>query len=69
MEIYSHRNFTFESHRLIALAGLASKFQWPGDEFLYGLWRSDLVHVLAWRVGGQEKGTATDTSPKSPMPS
>jgi hypothetical protein len=69
MEIYSHRNFTFESDRLIALAGLASKFQWPGDEFLYGLWRSDLVHGLAWRVGGREKGTAMDTSPKSPMPS
>ena len=57
MKIYSHQNFTFESDRLIALAGLASKFQWPGDEFLYGLWRSDLVHGLAWRVGGREKGT------------
>jgi hypothetical protein len=44
MEIYSYRNFTFESDRLIALAGLASKFQCPGDEFLYVLWKSDLVH-------------------------
>jgi len=35
MEIYSHRIFTRESDRLIALAGLASKFQTPGDSFLY----------------------------------
>jgi hypothetical protein len=69
MEIYSYRNFTFESDRLIALAGLASKFQWPRDEFLYGIWKSDLVHGLAWRVGGQKTVNATDTSPKSPIPS
>jgi hypothetical protein len=69
MELYSHRIFKFESDRLIALAGLASKFQRPEDEFLYGLWRSDLVHGLAWRFGGQHKETATDAGPTSPIPS
>ena len=69
MEIYNHRILTYESNRLVALAGLASKFKRPDDEFLYGLWRSDLVHGLAWRFGGQYKQTSTGTSPTSPIPS
>jgi hypothetical protein len=69
MEIYSLRMFTQESDRLIALTGLASKFQTPGDEFLYGLWKSDLAHGLAWRLSSANKETATDTSITSPIPS
>jgi hypothetical protein len=34
MEIYSHRVFMYESDRLMALAGLATKFQQPDDESL-----------------------------------
>ncbi|KIN08982.1 hypothetical protein OIDMADRAFT_110378, partial [Oidiodendron maius Zn] len=69
MEIYSYRIFTHESDRLIALAGLASKFQTSGDLFLYGLWKSDLAHGLAWRLSAENKETATDISLTSPIPS
>ena len=69
MEIYSHRTFTHESDRLIALAGLASRFQTLGDEFLYGLWKSDLAHGLAWRLSAENEETATDTSLTSPITS
>ena len=68
IEIYSHRNFTFESDRLMALAGLASAFQSSDDEFLYGLWKSDLVHGLAWRFDGQRKEIAAETTSTSPIP-
>jgi hypothetical protein len=68
IEIYSHRNFTFESDRLMALAGLASAFQHSEDEFLYGLWKSDLVHGLAWRFDGQHKEIAAEASSTSPIP-
>lgn len=69
MEIYSHRIFTNESDRLIALAGLAAKFQTSGDEFLYGLWKSDLAYGLAWRITAQNEESATDASLTSPIPS
>lgn len=69
MEIYSYRVFTLESDRLIALAGLASKFQTSGDSFLYGLWKSDLAHGLAWRLSADNKETTTDISLTSPIPS
>ncbi|KAF4633435.1 hypothetical protein G7Y89_g4687 [Cudoniella acicularis] len=69
IEIYSHRIFTFESDRLLALSGLASTFQRLDDEFLFGIWKSDMAHGLAWRLSGQCKQPVTDTSPKSPIPS
>ncbi len=69
MEIYSHRKFTHESDRLIALAGLAAKFQTSGDEFLYGLWKSDLAYGLAWRITAQNEENATDASLTLPIPS
>lgn len=69
MEIYSYRIFTHDSDRLMALAGLASIFQRPDDEFLYGLWKSDLVHGLAWRFREEYKETTTDISPTSQIPS
>ncbi|TVY23463.1 hypothetical protein LHYA1_G008378 [Lachnellula hyalina] len=69
MEIYSYRIFTHESDRLIALAGLASKFKTSGDSFLYGLWKSDLAHGLAWRLSADNKETGTDISLTSPIPS
>lgn len=69
MEIYSHRKFTYESDRLMALAGLAAKFKTPGDEFLYGLWKSDLAYGLAWRITAQNEEDATDASLTSTIPS
>lgn len=69
IEVYSHRIFTHESDRLMALAGLASRFQRPDDEFLYGLWKADLVHGLAWKVDGGSKETTKGTSLTSTIPS
>jgi len=69
MEIYSHRIFTHESDRLIALAGLASKFQTSDDTFLYGLWKSDLAHGLSWRLSAENEETATNISLTSSNPS
>ena len=55
IEIYSHRKFTYESNRLIVLAGLAAKFPSSEDEFLYGLW-------------GENEENTTDVSLASPRP-
>ncbi|TVY34737.1 hypothetical protein LOCC1_G007171, partial [Lachnellula occidentalis] len=69
MEIYSHRIFTHETDRLIALSGLVAKVQISGDEFLYGLWKSDLARGLAWRITAQNEEDATDASLTSSIPS
>lgn len=63
IELYSYRVFTRESDRLLALAGLAARFKQPDDEFLSGLWKSDLVHGLAWRLGGKNEKCALDNRP------
>ena len=68
-EIYSRRIFTRESDRLMALAGLAAKFQMPGDEFLCGLWRSDLANGLAWIVCKEIEGYIPDANFTSTAPS
>ncbi|KAH7403899.1 heterokaryon incompatibility protein-domain-containing protein [Cadophora sp. MPI-SDFR-AT-0126] len=69
VEAYSHRVFTNESDRLIAVAGLAAKFKSPGDELFYGIWKSDLAYGLAWRVTDIKKGGVSAVSSSSPVPS
>ncbi|KAF5868423.1 putative heterokaryon incompatibility protein [Botrytis fragariae] len=48
--MYSHRNFTHESDRLIALSGLALAFQELPNDYFYGLWKSDIAYGLAWSL-------------------
>jgi hypothetical protein len=38
------------SDRLAALSGLAAVYQRTSDEYICGLWRSDLVRSLMWKV-------------------
>jgi len=46
---YSSRTLTFQSDKLIALAGIANQMQQllPG-EVVFGIWREDLVRSLLW---------------------
>ncbi|KAK3656394.1 hypothetical protein LTR56_003096 [Elasticomyces elasticus] len=51
VETYSRRLLTFPTDRMPALAGLACRTQslLNGDDYLAGLWRSDLVTGLMWQ--------------------
>ncbi|KAK7429700.1 hypothetical protein QQZ08_003726 [Neonectria magnoliae] len=52
VEEYMTRQFTFESDRLIALAGIASVYQRlteiPEESYLAGLWRHTFLQDLLW---------------------
>jgi hypothetical protein len=49
VEKYRHCNLTYTSDTLPALAGLARKFQKElNDEYLAGLWRTDILRGLLW---------------------
>ncbi|KAL8695077.1 MAG: hypothetical protein Q9218_000355 [Villophora microphyllina] len=48
---YSPRRFTYDTDKLPALSGLARLFKRlyvPEDQYIAGLWRSDLLHGLLW---------------------
>ncbi|KAH7308975.1 heterokaryon incompatibility protein-domain-containing protein [Stachybotrys elegans] len=48
---YSNCALTFPDDRLQAFAGIADLFrEATGDEYLSGLWRSNLLHLLDWWV-------------------
>jgi hypothetical protein len=48
---YSRRKLTFESDKLPALAGIASRIQViTHDQYLAGHWRKELARSLFWRV-------------------
>ena len=51
-ERYSGLKLTYETDRLIALAGIAKQAlaSGRGDEYLAGLWSKDLAHQLCWSV-------------------
>jgi len=50
VEGYTHMRLSFESDRLTALAGLASRLQDRfGDEYLFGIWKSQLLAGITWR--------------------
>lgn len=68
---YSRLRLTYETDRLPALSGVATRFQefmsakGFTDEYLAGIWRSDLVRSLAW---GRSEGV-TRRFPKPCPPS
>ncbi|KAF2707176.1 HET-domain-containing protein [Pleomassaria siparia CBS 279.74] len=48
---YSSCNITMAKDKLVAVGGLAEQFQeLSGDDFLAGLWRSQIFTGLTWRV-------------------
>jgi Heterokaryon incompatibility protein (HET) len=51
IQVYMRRRFTFESDMLPGIAGIAKHFsQITGDQYIAGLWYSDLFRGLTWRV-------------------
>ncbi|KAK0112811.1 hypothetical protein ONS95_014539 [Cadophora gregata] len=49
VEMYGERTFTYESDRLSALAGVASKLGRPPENYWAGIWREDANSQLLWR--------------------
>ncbi|CAG9985861.1 unnamed protein product [Clonostachys byssicola] len=53
--IYSSAALTKDTDKVIAIAGLAASLGVRmQDEYLVGLWRSNLVHELLWRSSGDD---------------
>lgn len=54
VEDYSIRQLTQPRDRLVAISGLARAFKQvvPNDEYVAGLWRSDLVRGMLWKTPG-----------------
>ncbi|KAI9896885.1 hypothetical protein N3K66_007907 [Trichothecium roseum] len=50
---YAKRNLTYEKDRFPAFAAIARTFsdQFPGEEYVAGLWKSDLHRGLLWTPG------------------
>ncbi|KAK8859223.1 heterokaryon incompatibility protein-domain-containing protein [Apiospora arundinis] len=57
IDAYSACNFTYGSDKLIAISGiaqiLAARF---GDQYIKGLWRTDLEEQLCWKALGPRSG-------------
>ncbi|TVY90459.1 hypothetical protein LAWI1_G004505 [Lachnellula willkommii] len=69
VEDYVLLDLTYESDRLPAISGLASRFSQylpEGDGYLAGLWKSDLARDLLWDCGSA--GTGGPTRKKVPGP-
>jgi hypothetical protein len=65
VQMYAVRQLSFETDRLAALAGFAdvtSGFVLPGDEYLAGLWRKDLLFGLTWYVMPRPKPDLGNTT-------
>jgi hypothetical protein len=54
VEAYSRSKLTYESDKLVALAGLAMEIDqiFQGDHYLAGLWRSGIPYSLMWTADG-----------------
>ncbi|KAK2598426.1 hypothetical protein N8I77_011844 [Diaporthe amygdali] len=54
---YSLRQLSFESDRLDAISGLAERLsRITGDEYIGGMWKSNLLECLQWRPDTQDRG-------------
>lgn len=66
---YSIRQLSFESDRLEAISGLASRLsQILGDTYIGGIWRSSIIECLQWRPDDPYRGSETirQTSYRAP---
>jgi hypothetical protein len=53
LRIYSRKALSWESDKLPALSGLARLFEQKyGDEYVAGLWRSNIVEGICWQTYG-----------------
>jgi hypothetical protein len=51
LKLYSSRNLTFQTDRLLAMSGIAERYAiLLGDEYLAGIWRSSLARDILWQV-------------------
>jgi hypothetical protein len=59
VEAYSRSKLTYESDKLVALAGLAMEIAqiFQRDDYLAGLWRSGLPYSLMWTADGNTDNT------------
>lgn len=50
VESYTRRQLTFNTDKLVAIAGLSQKYEekWPGRSYRQGLWLEDMPHDLLW---------------------
>ncbi|KAL1879214.1 hypothetical protein Daus18300_001793 [Diaporthe australafricana] len=54
---YSLRQLSFESDRLDAISGLAERLsRITGDEYIGGMWKSNLLECLQWRPNTHDRG-------------
>lgn len=52
VEDFTSRKLTYETDRLIAIAGIAAKMSAPPKDYLGGLWRSQLNTNILWKPAG-----------------
>ncbi|KAJ4011012.1 hypothetical protein NW752_007450 [Fusarium irregulare] len=70
---YANRSLTVESDKLTAIGGLAARVflergltNSPGEEYLAGLWRKDLLWDLVWQTWTGDLKRSTPTSYTAP---
>jgi len=63
VEKYSRRHLGRESDRIKALSGLATLFgRGLHDEYLFGIWKLDIVRGLAWSIGKDVGDNAAESA-------
>lgn len=66
---YSLRQLSFESDRLDAISGLAERLsRIIDDEYIGGMWKSNLLECLQWRPDTQDRGkeAVRQSRPRAP---
>ncbi|OTA82457.1 hypothetical protein M434DRAFT_37109 [Hypoxylon sp. CO27-5] len=56
VEHYTSRSLTYETDRLIALAGIATKAYKPHQDYFAGMWRDQLNTSILWKAAGAPSG-------------
>ncbi|KAI0901056.1 HET-domain-containing protein [Annulohypoxylon nitens] len=63
VEHYSTRSLSYETDRMIALAGIATKVPEQRQDYLGGLWRKQLDTGILWKAAGPCRRTAEYVAP------
>jgi hypothetical protein len=68
---YTQRNLTYHTDRLAAISGLAATMSehdtvyYHASDYLFGIWRTELVRNLLWYVAGAESDIFNDVNFKT----